>query len=174
MAQRALTSPYAPYAVVLDCVGGTSLIPHLEHLILDDPASPELGIYVTIVGDKTSRDAMGGAVTNLYAPAQALRTIRGTLHDYIPSWLPGRSWVAGKRYACIRLMPTKEKLESYGWYKEHGGKILIDGVYPFDQAREAYARLESGRAKGKVVLEVDQAVPCEQCGACRMCTPAEK
>lgn len=51
VAQRALHSQYAPYAVVLDCVGGTDLIPHLDHLILNDPVAPQLGIYVTIVGD---------------------------------------------------------------------------------------------------------------------------
>jgi NADPH:quinone reductase-like Zn-dependent oxidoreductase len=48
---RALHSQYAPYAVVLDCVGGTDLLPHMEHLILDDAEASELGIYVTIVGD---------------------------------------------------------------------------------------------------------------------------
>lgn len=73
---RALHSQYAPYAVVLDCVGGTDLLPHMDHLILDDAKAQELGIYVTIVGDsefntwlsltvETSRDAMGGATTNV-------------------------------------------------------------------------------------------------------------
>jgi NADPH:quinone reductase-like Zn-dependent oxidoreductase len=54
VATRALHSQYAPYAVVLDCVGGTELMPHLDHLILDDAQVPELGIYVTIVGDSES------------------------------------------------------------------------------------------------------------------------
>jgi hypothetical protein len=51
VAERALHSKYAPYAVVLDCVGGKDLIPHLDYLILSDPVAPHLGIYVTIVGD---------------------------------------------------------------------------------------------------------------------------
>jgi hypothetical protein len=46
-----LHSKYAPYAVVLDCVGGKELIPYLDNLILSDPVAPHLGIYITIVGD---------------------------------------------------------------------------------------------------------------------------
>ena len=86
VAQEALRSPCAPYAVVLDCVGGTELIPHMEHLVLHDPKAPQLGIYVTIVGDsasfsptshgvivhggmvETSRDSMGGGITNVPNP----------------------------------------------------------------------------------------------------------
>jgi hypothetical protein len=47
-------SHHAPYAVVLDCVGGTDLIPYMDHLILDDPKAPQLGHYITIVGDSKS------------------------------------------------------------------------------------------------------------------------
>lgn len=78
MVERALISHHAPYAVVLDCVGGTDLIPYLDHLVLDDPKAPHLGHYITIVGDsgslllswlsstdkaETSRDSMGGPFT---------------------------------------------------------------------------------------------------------------
>lgn len=47
-------SQHAPYAVVLDCVGGKDLIPYMDHLVLDDPKAPHLGHYITIVGDSTS------------------------------------------------------------------------------------------------------------------------
>jgi hypothetical protein len=52
---EALHSHNAPYAEILDCVGGKALLPSLDHLILSDPKAPELGIYVTIVGDSTSQ-----------------------------------------------------------------------------------------------------------------------
>lgn len=91
VATRVLHSQHAPYAVVLDCVGGTELLPHLDHLILDDPIAPELGIYVTIVGDsestaiheliaETSRDAMGGSATNVSA-TQAIHS-HGRCRDH--------------------------------------------------------------------------------------------
>lgn len=143
-----------PYAVILDCVGGTDLIPHLDELLLEDERTPDVGIYVTIVGDNPSRDSFTGAVTNYSNPVQALRTWRGLMQDVIPRWVPGRQWVVGKRYACINVNETKEKLRTYQMFLEQGGRVLIDQVFPFGQAREAYARVESGRARGKVVVDV--------------------
>ena len=84
--EAALLSPLAPFAVVLDCVGGKDVVEHIDDLILHDPREPHLGIYVTIVGDseyglqcgrwhrsdwsasdptETGRDEMGGAITNV-------------------------------------------------------------------------------------------------------------
>lgn len=45
-------SRYAPFAVVLDCVGGTEVIPCMEDLVLEDPQRPELGVYGSISGDR--------------------------------------------------------------------------------------------------------------------------
>ena len=83
----ALASPLAPFAVVVDCVGGTEVVQLIDRLILHDPRAPELGIFVTIVGDseyggltslvsrhkidaiahsaETGRDKGGGAITNV-------------------------------------------------------------------------------------------------------------
>jgi len=47
----AKASKYAPFAVVLDCVGGTEVIPYMDDLLLEDPMRPELGVYVSISGD---------------------------------------------------------------------------------------------------------------------------
>ena len=52
--EAALMSPYAPFAVILDCVGGTEMLGHLDYLLLEDRAAPQLGIYITIVGDSES------------------------------------------------------------------------------------------------------------------------
>ena len=52
-------SRYAPYAVVLDCVGGKDVMEHMNNLVLHDPKTPELGIYVTIVGDSMSFSSLG-------------------------------------------------------------------------------------------------------------------
>jgi hypothetical protein len=51
--QVAKSSKYAPFAVVLDCVGGTDVIPYMDDLLLEDPKRPELGVYVSISGDST-------------------------------------------------------------------------------------------------------------------------
>jgi len=47
-------SKYAPFAVVLDCVGGTEVIPYMDDLLLEDPQRPGLGVYVSISGDSKS------------------------------------------------------------------------------------------------------------------------
>lgn len=49
--EAALNSQYAPFDLVFDCVGGADLIPHLDKLLVNDPADPKRGMYVTIVGD---------------------------------------------------------------------------------------------------------------------------
>lgn len=140
VSERALLSVYAPYAVVLDCVGGTELLPHLDNLILHDPKAPQLGIYVTIVGDKTSRDAMGGATTNVsrqaqgalikqyYYPSQVIRQLRGSLQDV--SWCP--PVLAGKRYACIMFAPTKPMYDTIGAFMQSAKEVQIDSVHPFN------------------------------------------
>ncbi|KAK1925132.1 hypothetical protein DB88DRAFT_488047 [Papiliotrema laurentii] len=150
----ALFSHYAPYALVLDCVGGKEVVEHIDHLLLDDPKAPHLGIYVTIVGDKTGRDAMGGAITNYFYPAQAIRTFRGRLRDTLPWWTPFKSWIAGKRYACIMLQPSREMLESVPEFLASAKNVIIDSTWSFEDVPKAYAKLESGRAVGKVVVEV--------------------
>ena len=63
-------SHHAPYAVVLDCVGGTDLIPHMDHLVLDDPKAPHLGHYITIVGDSTSGLELDKAITDKQKQAE--------------------------------------------------------------------------------------------------------
>ena len=58
-------SRHAPYAVVLDCVGGKDVVQHMDNLVLHDPKAPHLGIYVTIVGDSEWHYD----VSNLSAPS---------------------------------------------------------------------------------------------------------
>ncbi|ORY29984.1 hypothetical protein BCR39DRAFT_530449 [Naematelia encephala] len=153
VAEKAIASEHAPYAVVFDCVGGKDLIPYLNRLVLSDPKAPKLGIFVTIVGDKTDPDVLGGSVSNLTYPSQVLRHIRGALTDLLPNWLPCKSWIAGKRYACISLDQKTSYLDTIPVFLQRGGKVIIDSTFPFAEAKEAFAKLESSRAVGKVVVE---------------------
>lgn len=52
--EKAKASKYAPFAVILDCVGGTEVIPYMDELLIEDPKHPELGVYVSISGDSKS------------------------------------------------------------------------------------------------------------------------
>ncbi|THW77834.1 GroES-like protein [Aureobasidium pullulans] len=113
-------------SAIIDCVGGTSCIGLANR-------------YVTIVGDKTGRDSMGGAATYLWNPQMVVRTLLGKIG-------------VGKSYACVNLKFQKEWLEERLSLDRE--KIIIDSTWEFDQAKEAFAKLNTGRATGKVIVRV--------------------
>jgi alcohol dehydrogenase len=48
-----------------------------------------------------------------------------------------------------------EDLRELGRLIEAGAvKVILDSVYPFERIAEAMAKLESGRAKGKIVVSM--------------------
>ena len=118
---------FKPHAI-LDCVGGTDCI----------GLAPQ---YVTIVGDKTNRATMGGSALYLTHPRMALR------------WLLGYLGLSNS-YECIILQMKKEWLEE-ATNLQGERDIFIDSTFPFDRTKEAFERLDTGRTRGKVVVEVD-------------------
>lgn len=61
----------------------------------------------------------------------------------------------GARYRFLFMHPSGVELAELGRLIE-GGKLepVIDRIFPFDQVHDAFAYLESGRAKGKVVVRM--------------------
>ncbi|THZ83621.1 GroES-like protein [Aureobasidium pullulans] len=113
-------------SAIIDCVGGTSCIGLANR-------------YVTIVGDKTGRDSMGGAAIYLWNPQMVVRSLLGKIG-------------VGKSYACVNLKFQKEWLEETLSLDRE--KIIIDSTWEFDQAKEVFAKLNTGRATGKVIVRV--------------------
>ena len=61
----------------------------------------------------------------------------------------------GVAYSFLFMHPDGGQLAEIGALLEAGNiRPVIDKVYPFDQAKDALAYLEKGRAKGKVVVEM--------------------
>ncbi|KAK7537371.1 uncharacterized protein J3D65DRAFT_378226 [Phyllosticta citribraziliensis] len=154
-ALRAAVAARRPAAIV-DCVGGTALL-----------ALPGVRRYITIVGDKTSRSAVGGAATYAWNPRMALRALASSNASYLPqtlnAWIPAfaRRWVGlgDEAYACVNLETRGDWLDECVGVVEaaEGGakeKIVLDSVYAFEDARSAFERLDSGRCRGKVVVEI--------------------
>jgi len=112
---------------VIDCVGGTECIGIAQR-------------YVTIVGDKTNRMAMGGRSVYLWNPQMMLRA------------LLGRAGL-GRSYTCINLEFRKSFLEEILTLPKE--KIMIDSTFDFNQVKEAFERLNTGRTTGKVVVKID-------------------
>lgn len=125
-------SAFQPDAVI-DCVGGTECI-----------GLPSSKRYTTIVGDKTGRLTMGGPFTYydythpIVAATQWLR------------WANGK-YGFGESYDVVILAPKKESLgEATSTLSEDN--IFIDSVFSFEDAKKAFERLNTGRAKGKVSI----------------------
>ena len=111
---------------IVDCVGGTECVGTARR-------------YVTIVGDKIDRMRMGGGMIYLWHPWMVWR------------WLSGKmGW--GEVYDCIILRSKKEYLEEA--IDLPADMVIIDGTFPFDHLKGGFERLNSGRASGKVVIEV--------------------
>jgi alcohol dehydrogenase len=61
----------------------------------------------------------------------------------------------GARYSYIFMRPDGEQLAAIGGLIDRGQvPVTVDKVFPFEQGKEAIAYLETGRAKGKVVIQV--------------------
>ncbi|GAA5899594.1 hypothetical protein JCM8208_000600 [Rhodotorula glutinis] len=133
---------------IVDCVGGTELLDALPSLLTPKSPStfPHGGSYTTIVGDKTDRSTMGGAF---------LLDVDRTMRERQDASDAGS---LAYRYACILLDMNAEWLDDLA-AKAAGGelKVPVDSTFGFERAREAYERLATGRARGKVVVEVQKA-----------------
>jgi reticulon-4-interacting protein 1, mitochondrial len=130
---RSAIQAFNPDAVI-DCVGGTTCV-----------GLPSSKRYITIVGDKTGRTSMGGPYTyynilSWHAPFQWLRWAKGQLG-------------VGESYDVVILQMKKEWLEEA---KETltPDQIFVDSEFAFDDALKAFERLNTGRARGKVVVNI--------------------
>ncbi|KAF2500551.1 GroES-like protein [Lophium mytilinum] len=130
------------YDLYIDCVGGTEIFEDLYTLLHPNAA------YVTIVGDKTRRTAMGGPLTYLTNPAQVLRFIKGLI------------W--GPRYANILLYAKSELLEQVAGLAERGeAEVVVQEVVKgvledgSDAWKKIYDFMEGGRVRGKIVAAIE-------------------
>lgn len=143
MARLRQLRPDGGYVSVIDCVGGTDIV-HLAPDILA-PRSREFpagGSLTTIVGDKTSRSSMGGSILYLTTPRMLARMLKG--------------WAGyGFRYSCIMMANHKEWLAEVGHLVADGNlRVEIDSEFEFEDVEKAYERLNTGRARGKIVVHV--------------------
>lgn len=103
------------------------------------------------------------AIVSLIGPPDAAfaraRGMNGVLR-FLFGLLSGKIIRAGRKngtaYSFLFVHPDGGQLAEIGGLIEAGRiRPVIDKVFPFDQAREALAYLEKGRAKGKVVVQMN-------------------
>ncbi|KAL5121120.1 hypothetical protein ACEQ8H_000971 [Pleosporales sp. CAS-2024a] len=131
------------YDLYIDCVGGTDMFAHWTELL------HSYGAYITIVGDKTSRVAMGGPATYFTYPSQVLRHIRG--------------YVLGPRYANVILYQSSELLEQITAMIDEGKfKVVVQdvvkGILSEEDHQNAWEKVKGymveGRVRGKIVVDI--------------------
>lgn len=126
------------YDVVLDTLGGESLGRSFRILRRG-------GVVVSTVGPP---DAAFGRERGMNAlMVFALWLLSWPTHR--------RAKARGVEYSFLLMNPDGSRLAEMGGLLEAGSIWpVIDKVFPFDQAKEALAYLETGRAKGKVVVQM--------------------
>jgi hypothetical protein len=107
------------------------------------------GAYITIVGDKTSREAMGGPATYLTYPSQVFRHIRGYLF--------------GPWYANVLLYQKSQLLEQVAQLADEGKlevivQDVVHGILSEEGHTEAWETVKEhmigGRVRGKIVVDI--------------------
>jgi len=126
------------YDAVLDTLGGESLEKSFQIL---RPGS----IVVSIVGPP---DAAFGRTRGMnFLMVFALWLLSYKMHRLAKK--------RGVEYSFLLMNPGGSQLAEIGeLLKVRNIRPVIDKVFPFDQAKEALAYLEMGRAKGKVVVQM--------------------
>ncbi|KAF5013242.1 hypothetical protein FDECE_756 [Fusarium decemcellulare] len=74
-----------------------------------------------------------------------------TAAQFMPRFLSG----AKRQHVTVFGRPSREDLTQIAeWMAEGKVKSVIDSKYKFEDLKEAYTRLKTGRARGKIILEV--------------------
>jgi NADPH:quinone reductase-like Zn-dependent oxidoreductase len=129
----------------------TDVVKHLQRqgtqydLLVDNVGSPELywnahdylkadGLYINIAGTATLTHVLN-----------VLKV------SYMPAWLGG-----GQRAAMFLRRNSSEGdfAKIAQWIAEGKLRPVIEKVYALEEAAEAFARLKTGRSKGKLVIKV--------------------
>ncbi|OCL05163.1 NAD(P)-binding protein [Glonium stellatum] len=129
------------YDLYIDCVGGTDMFEYIHDLLHPNAA------YITIVGDKTSRELVGGPITYSTYPAQIIRYAKGLI------------W--GPRYANISLYKKSELLQQVAALAERGEvevivQEVVEGVLDegSEKWKEVFDLIDSAKVRGKIVVKI--------------------
>ncbi|MFM5931300.1 MAG: NADP-dependent oxidoreductase [Novosphingobium sp.] len=134
----------------------------------EDHVSGVDGVFDLIGGDTlikafgvVKKGGMVLSVTALPEPQTALKDLKmgfgyAALFWLISLQLRLRAWRHGARYRFLFMHPSGPELDELGRMVEDSRLTpVIDRVFPFAELPQALAYLEQGRAKGKVVVQMD-------------------
>jgi len=129
------------FHAVFDTIGGKTLVDSFKVV---KPGGKVVSI-VSLPDDATAKKMKIGFVARLFI-RHSLRPVNAAAR------------AAKAEYRWLAVTPSEAQLRRIGELIEKGQvKVVVDSVYPLDQFREAFAKLESGHATGKIVLRVREA-----------------
>lgn len=142
--RKFVSSSGKKYDIIYDCVGGRKVLDNIDDIL----APKQTGsYYVTIVGDEESAGVedgvyknCGGPLAYFYKPGMLMRHIRGSC-----------------RYICHIPPATGETWHHTGKdiISRPDFKVIIDSEYKLQDWKQAWDRLASRRALGKVIIRTN-------------------
>ncbi|NOU33086.1 MAG: NADP-dependent oxidoreductase [Polyangiaceae bacterium] len=136
--KQELTDVLRGYDVVLGTLRGRELEKSLRVL------APN-GLVVSLVGPLDAD----------FARARKMGTLFALIFSLMSFWIRWQARKLRVRYSFLFVHPSGSQLAEIGELLRAGTITpVVDRVFPFDQAKEALAYLATGRAKGKVVVQM--------------------
>jgi NADPH:quinone reductase-like Zn-dependent oxidoreductase len=84
-----------------------------------------------------------------YVPSRVIETFTGAAFYAL------KGWRRSVHYEHVLTIPSHKELDEIAKFVAEGKiRVVLDQVFPLAQAIEAYKRSDSGKAVGKVVVEV--------------------
>jgi len=110
-----------------------------------------------ILKPKSSVVSLIGPPDAAFARARGMNFLMQFVFSLISGKIIRQAKRRGIEYSFLFARPDGRQLAEIGDLLEAGHiHPVIDQVFPFDQAKEALAYLEKGRAKGKVVVQMEE------------------
>lgn len=110
-----------------------------------------------ILKPKSSVVSLVGPPDAAFARARGMNFLMQFVFSLISGKIIRQAKQRGIEYSFLFARPDGRQLAEIGELLEAGHiHPVIDQVFPFDQAKEALAYLEKGRAKGKVVVQMGE------------------
>lgn len=162
---RVLTTASARNADLVRGLGADVVIDYTRERFED--AAPPCDLILDTLGGDVQRRSFGrlaprGTLVSLtalpersFARRFGLHPLWGWLFHALGSAARRRARRAGGRYVSLFMHPSGEQLAQLGALADAGLlKPVVDRVFALEQAAQALALVESGRARGKVVIAV--------------------
>jgi alcohol dehydrogenase len=147
-------------AELVTSLGADAVVDYTKH----EPLPSQLDMVLDTLGDRSELASLaavkpGGSVVGVSGLPDATFT-----RQFLPGWMRPVLWLAtwrrraaqrrsGARYVYLFMHPDGDELaELAAWIEAGRLRPLIHRSYPFDAVPEAFAELERGRARGKIVI----------------------